>query len=81
MTPTRLLQRQLRPPAWLSPGQYTTASPSGRPVLSCPECHGVSEIEQTPLKDGSVPLLWACPFACPYQAYLRLEDWLEQVLA
>lgn len=76
--PVRLLQRHLSTAQTLQPGQYTAET--GRPSIACPECGGISDVDQTPLADGSVPLLWQCPFACVYAAYLRLEDWGEAVL-
>lgn len=75
------LKRNLGPVGHLAPGEYTVETASGKPAACCPRCGGVSEIEFDVHRDGRVTQIFSCPYACcPFQDYLDLEAWGEEVV-
>jgi hypothetical protein len=74
------LQRNLGPVTALTAGQWTDQTATGAPAVCCPKCARVSEIEFGVHVGGVVSQIWSCDFAdCPYQDYLTLEAYGEEV--
>lgn len=73
----RVLLRHLGTADELEPGQYTTETASGGVAVACPGCGFASDLDQTPLGEGTVPLVWRCPYerTCGWEGLLKLESW------
>jgi len=75
------LRRNLGPVSHLELGEYTVETRDDEPVVRCPKCGGVSDLELEVYRDGTVEGFWSCLYAsCSFQSYLLLEGWGEEVL-
>lgn len=74
------LQRNLGPVSHLTAKQYTVETATGDPVVCCPKCGGLSDLELGVHVGGVVAEEWKCPcVGCPFKAFLHLESWGEEV--
>lgn len=76
-------ERQLGPVTALRPGQWTDATASGRPAVSCASCGGIYDVPETHRiqDDGLVVPALRCEYVpCGAFEYVRLANYADEVL-
>ena len=75
------IRRNLGPPRALVKGEYTLETPSGNPLVCCPECGDYDELARMPDASG-VFGRWACPGrGCEFNRFITLEHAHDEVAA
>lgn len=73
-------QRSLAPFTRIEPGEWTDETASGRPVIRCVDCGGLTEIDgdhRVIEGDLVVPAVNCATATCGRYQYVRLKDFTE----